>query len=446
MSYSIISSIITLVICFLYLYYEKCQRSKYDYFGFGKLLGFIFFIIAAISYVHSFVVCVDIFFETKNIMILGLLVMHLWKPARLSYYLLNEYLHKNVFQYSMSKPKLIKKLKNGEPLTLRYFPWRYRKKYGTPLNYRLANIFSWESLIYEMVKSGAAIDNKTIPIIIDVYKNNYSKCRDLFEIITKGKNLSVILNDNYHGLKNSPLVLAIENEEENDFYKYLIRQGADLDIINNNGDTPLHIAVQLKKYNLAYWLLKVGANGRIKNKSGDTPVDIAPKGKKNILLNIIKQQSIFAKLDFELDKSPFGERNKYKAKIFENIYNNNCQEPGFKDDLLTYVKDDEDKYFWLVLFLYDGSYTDINNFDLAEEILSVGIADATGALKVIYIWDIALLVWMKGDLERAGDLFHKAIELGGKYPGRKRAWSEEVTSAIFDYYDLWSAMGLEKVI
>ncbi len=55
--------------------------------------------------------------------------------------------------------------------------------------------------------------------------------------------------------------------------KLLIDKGADVNICNGDGDTPLHLAVLRRNVEMVDCLLKHGARLDIKNKKGETPLD-----------------------------------------------------------------------------------------------------------------------------------------------------------------------------
>ncbi|MEX0849191.1 MAG: ankyrin repeat domain-containing protein [Candidatus Dependentiae bacterium] len=54
---------------------------------------------------------------------------------------------------------------------------------------------------------------------------------------------------------------------------------ADVSIVNNDGDTPLHLAVKKRRIVLVRKLLKAGADASIKNKNGERPLDVASSDK-----------------------------------------------------------------------------------------------------------------------------------------------------------------------
>ena len=59
-----------------------------------------------------------------------------------------------------------------------------------------------------------------------------------------------------------------------DSLKQTIKQGADVNAKNDNGDTPLHCAVQKGNLDLVRCLVQNGANVNARNNQGKTPLDL----------------------------------------------------------------------------------------------------------------------------------------------------------------------------
>ncbi|TDH70826.1 hypothetical protein CCR75_001211 [Bremia lactucae] len=78
----------------------------------------------------------------------------------------------------------------------------------------------------------------------------------------------------------TPLHLAVQNDEDEGFEAvkacvWLIENGADPNAIDVNGDTALHYAVELERFDLVETLMKRGANSSIKNLKGLSALEIA---------------------------------------------------------------------------------------------------------------------------------------------------------------------------
>lgn len=96
--------------------------------------------------------------------------------------------------------------------------------------------------------------------------------------------IDTYLRREYVNMKNragfTPLHLAIQNDEDEGFEAakvsvWLIENGADVNAVDENGDTALHYAVELNRYDLAETLMKRGADPSIANNKGLTAVGLA---------------------------------------------------------------------------------------------------------------------------------------------------------------------------
>lgn len=81
------------------------------------------------------------------------------------------------------------------------------------------------------------------------------------------------INKNYVADKKPESLLFWVKSEE--MANHLIKKGLDINVQNENGDTPLHRAVSDSQNDVAKALLNAGANKEIKNAIGKTPLDIA---------------------------------------------------------------------------------------------------------------------------------------------------------------------------
>lgn len=55
--------------------------------------------------------------------------------------------------------------------------------------------------------------------------------------------------------------------------KLLVKYGANLNVQNKSGNTPLHIAIAVKNYDIAHFLVLSGASLKIEDRWGYTPVE-----------------------------------------------------------------------------------------------------------------------------------------------------------------------------
>ncbi|WP_105169609.1 ankyrin repeat domain-containing protein [Pseudoalteromonas sp. T1lg23B] len=75
------------------------------------------------------------------------------------------------------------------------------------------------------------------------------------------------------GYKSSPVILEAAKYSRLANVKLLVKHGANLNAQNKSGNTPLHLAISVKNYNIAHFLVLSGASLKVENKWGYTPVD-----------------------------------------------------------------------------------------------------------------------------------------------------------------------------
>ncbi len=112
-----------------------------------------------------------------------------------------------------------------------------------------------------------------------VSKGELSKAKDF---ISKGADVNIKNKDG-----KTPLHIAVENNYE-DIVKLLLQKNADVNAKDNNGNTPLHIAVEKGNYFVIKELLKAGADKNIKNNEGKTALDIAKELNDDEIMNLLK--------------------------------------------------------------------------------------------------------------------------------------------------------------
>jgi len=74
-----------------------------------------------------------------------------------------------------------------------------------------------------------------------------------------------------------------------DILKELLAEGADINIISQNGYTPLHRASQNGHTVIVDFLLSNGANATIESKDGETPLTLAVKNGRNEIVAILRK-------------------------------------------------------------------------------------------------------------------------------------------------------------
>ena len=74
---------------------------------------------------------------------------------------------------------------------------------------------------------------------------------------------------------NTPLHMAVSLEANADVFRYLLENGAGIDNRNFAGDTPFHLAVRQELLTLTEAFLKQGGDFYIENNQGETPLSLA---------------------------------------------------------------------------------------------------------------------------------------------------------------------------
>ena len=83
--------------------------------------------------------------------------------------------------------------------------------------------------------------------------------------------------DSLDGYNSKTILFESSKHSKLNNVKILIESGATISSIDGNGSTPLHVAISVKNYDIAYYLIKSGASLNIKNKWGYAPLDILNK-------------------------------------------------------------------------------------------------------------------------------------------------------------------------
>lgn len=93
------------------------------------------------------------------------------------------------------------------------------------------------------------------------------------QFIEKGANVQI--EDNYG---KTPLHEAISRADRfsKEFFELLVKKGANINGQDKRGDTPLHMATSFGQ-RLAPYLLDKGANPNLQNNNGDSPLHVAAK-------------------------------------------------------------------------------------------------------------------------------------------------------------------------
>ena len=102
-------------------------------------------------------------------------------------------------------------------------------------------------------------------------------------LLTNGADINAKNNDGV-----SPIHVAVYPR----MAAYLITKGADINLPSSNGDTPLHtFAAEAEGLDVMEVLLKAGANPNLRNRQGQLPIDIATSRKEGDKASLLKKYS-----------------------------------------------------------------------------------------------------------------------------------------------------------
>jgi ankyrin repeat protein len=83
--------------------------------------------------------------------------------------------------------------------------------------------------------------------------------------------------DALDGYKSKTILFESSKHSKLNNVKILVEAGAKIDAANSSGNTPLHVAIAVKNYDIAFYLIKNGASLSTKDKWGYTPIDTLKK-------------------------------------------------------------------------------------------------------------------------------------------------------------------------
>jgi len=123
-------------------------------------------------------------------------------------------------------------------------------------------------LIRVLAKFGAEVDARSMsgrtPLKTAAGNDNLACVQTLLEL---GADVRLGLTDNKQNV--------LHNIRSVEIAKTLLEAGAELDGVDENGETPLHFAVFNGFVDLAVFLIQNGADTDAKSDEGKTPIDIA---------------------------------------------------------------------------------------------------------------------------------------------------------------------------
>lgn len=131
-------------------------------------------------------------------------------------------------------------------------------------------------------------------------------------LIKSGSDIN-IKNEN----NETPLLMSI-NHRKNDIALLLIENNADVNAANNKGETPLHLAAKTGQKNIAELLIDKGANVKAVDIRSNTPLSLAQKGKHKEIAELLINHGAQGPKKSEEEKfnrNPVPEREQTLEKI-----------------------------------------------------------------------------------------------------------------------------------
>jgi len=110
------------------------------------------------------------------------------------------------------------------------------------------------------------------------------------------------------GTNENPLIVSIQQGMD-DIAKLLVEYKANLNVQDEQGDTPLHVCVKRYNYTLLEFLLEKGANPRIFNFADMSPIHLAARmgAIESIKIFLKKDPSLVHLCSKETDRTPFAD-------------------------------------------------------------------------------------------------------------------------------------------
>lgn len=123
-----------------------------------------------------------------------------------------------------------------------------------------------------------------------IRRNDFEEVETMIE---KGANVNCRTEFN-----NTCLNLAIIYSSSSSICHLLLENGADINAVDDNDETPLHKAIFYNRFSLAKALIDLGAKGSMMDINGDTPLHLAMKKRQFDIARIIAEkepEAIFLK-------------------------------------------------------------------------------------------------------------------------------------------------------
>ncbi len=191
-------------------------------------------------------------------------------------------------EFNNSNFSTIKKIQINKRLRKEISEIKNKEKYEpTMTNILLVNAIknNLKKEVENLLKNGVDLNQydtfgKT-PLIYAIINSNFTLITTL---IKYGANVNLPDKGN-----NFPLhyVFYYKNCDFYNIFKLLLDSGADPNVQNKQGETPLHLAIKYGCIKIAQILLKYGANPDIQNRDGNTPLHLAVKLENTAAVKIL---------------------------------------------------------------------------------------------------------------------------------------------------------------
>ena len=115
-----------------------------------------------------------------------------------------------------------------------------------------------------------------LPEYIIAYIGSYLEPRELLKHpLRETEGFKLTLRKYLEGEKDGYLIFQAIRENCLDEVEFLLKEGADKDVKDDNGSAPLHKAIRFERTDIVKLLLDAGADKDVKDSRGDTPLKIA---------------------------------------------------------------------------------------------------------------------------------------------------------------------------
>jgi ankyrin repeat protein len=129
------------------------------------------------------------------------------------------------------------------------------------------------------------ITNKHYNLLHEIQNNNITAIKN---ILAYGIDINLILTPNFRTDELiSPLHLAIKNTSCKNIIQLLLKYGANVNIQDTKGQTPLHYAISYNQAYIAERLIQTGADVNIQDTKGQTPLHYAARYNQTHIAKIL---------------------------------------------------------------------------------------------------------------------------------------------------------------